>query len=126
MRRQLRTESAVEFGRWLASELLEAPVKDAVREALAEERAATREQGDRQPAVVEDGSVAENGSDADTESSTPVLAFVAGLAAVGVVAYLLRRRGQSDDDYPTRPNDVDEETAAGDRVEAEAPVDADG
>jgi len=120
-----RTDSPVELGQWLARQLLETPVKNAVREALEEEGVTRREQQEerisRQEQSETQQSDAANTSD-DSSTGPPAAVVVAGLAAVGVVAYLLRQR-RSDSDYPTRPSDVDEQTAAGDRVEAEAPVD---
>ncbi len=115
MRTASRTDSAVELGQWLARQLLETPVKDAVREALEEDRATRQERADPRPGDTDEGA-----------TSTPVVPLLAGLAAVGVVAYLLRRHRSSDSDYPTRPSDVDEGTEAGDRMEGAAPVDTDG
>jgi|GEM_PF-2127113 hypothetical protein len=115
MRPATRSDSAVELGQWLVRELLETPATEAVREALAEERATDEEPAAR--SHPDDGG--------DGTGGVPVAALVAGLAVVGVVAYLLRKPGD-DTDYPTRPNDVDEATAASDRVEAETPVETDG
>jgi len=112
-------ESTVERGQWLMSELLKQPVKDAVREALAEERARTeRPEAERQEGDVQ----------SDEESRSPVGGLLVGLAVAGVVAYLLRKRGGTggSSSSPTRPSDVDESTAAGDRIEDEAPAQTEG
>lgn len=109
-----RTGTAVESGQWLARQLLETPVKNAVREALEENRATHQERTEPRPA------------DAGEEStSTPVVPLAMGLAAVGVVAYLLWQRRSTDSEYPTRPSDVHDGTAARDRMEGAAPVDTD-
>jgi len=114
MRRTTRSDTVVELGQWLARELLETPVKEAVREALAEERAT-------------DGAPTDRGADDESDGTGPgpVAGVIAGLAAVGAVAYLLRRRGD-DGGSPTRPSDVDGTTTAGERVEAETPVESEG
>jgi len=116
MNASLRTDSAVERGQWLVRELLQEPVREAVREALeAESASVTRGETD------DDHSEARR--QADEGSGSKLWLFVGLLAAVGVAYALQRRRGEEvGSDSVTRPSDVDEQTAAGDRVEEEAPV----
>jgi len=91
----------------------ETGMANAVREALEEERATRQSEGESRKNV---------GTD-DSSTSLPLVPLLAGLAVV-VAAYLLRQRGGESDDT-TRPSNVDEQTASQDRVETEAPVDAD-
>jgi len=112
MRTASRSDSRIELAQWLVAELLETPIENAVREALEEERA-TRQSESESPKNV--------GTD-DSSTSLPLMSLLAGLAVV-VAAYLLRQRGGESDDT-TRPSNVDEQTASQDRVETEAPVDA--
>lgn len=110
----------MESGQQIITQLLREPVKEAVREALAEERDAFSDAEDRDRGGEERAT--DEHQPTDEESSGPPAGIgVALLAAVGI-AYLLRRRQNSDDSDVTRPSNVDEQTAAGDRVEEEAPV----
>ena len=58
-----------------------------------------------------------------TSTALPRAVLVAGLVAVGVIPTCSGHR--SDSGYPTRPDDIGEQTAAGDRVEADATVNTD-
>lgn len=114
MNSPLRTESALESGQTLVTELLREPVKAAVREALEEEAATV---------TTESGEAAEP---ADEQSGGSKLGPAVALLAVAGIAYLVRRRRRGDSNASvTRPSGVDEATAA-DRVEREAPADTEG
>ena len=116
MNSPLRTESALDSGQTLVTELLREPVKTAVREALEAESATVRPES------------ADADDPADEQSGRSKLGPAVALLTVAGIAYLVRRRRRDGDSNTsvTRPSDVDEGTTAGDRVEGEAPTDMDG
>ncbi|MDS0261295.1 hypothetical protein NDI56_17995 [Haloarcula sp. S1CR25-12] len=116
MNASLRTDSAVERGQWLVRELLQEPVREAVREALEAESASVA----REETEDDHG---EERRQTDDGGRSKLWLFVGLLAAVAVAYALQRRWGEeAGSDSVRRPSDVDEQTAAGDRVEEEAPV----
>lgn len=123
MQTPTRTDSTVELGQWLMGELLKQPVKDAVREAL-EEEGVGREQSSAQRTRQQRGESSTSQSERGESSGPSVTGLLVGLAVVGGVAYLLRKRtGSQDESSPqSQHSDSGKQTAVGDRTEAGSPV----
>lgn len=109
----LDRQSAIESGQVIVAQLLQEPVKDAVREALSEEAVTGTEPS--QPRET-----------ADESGEGSKLGLGLALVVVAGVAYAIRRRGSDNiDQYQASEpaqSKPDEGTAAGDRSAGETPV----
>ena len=96
--------------RYLASEILREPVKDAVKEALREEADIRAQETESRHRMESDsGQSAREGS--DESSGLPVGLLVAGLTAATGIAYLARKR--SSEPEQSTWSEFDEESTAG-------------
>jgi hypothetical protein len=122
MSKSLRTKSTVERAQWVMTQLVQDPVKEAVREALQEEAATVeREKRERKQS---------DSQQSDEDSGGSKLAMVVGLVAVVGIAYAVKQRrsgGDSDQHSGTGQSHTQpsHQSSQEDRSEEEPPVTGD-